>query len=56
MTGSNARHNSFKEAIEALARDFNKPADWVERHMGESNDVDQIRQNLKDAQHAELAP
>jgi hypothetical protein len=56
MTGSDARHNSFKEAIEALARDFNKPADWVERHMGESNDVDQIRQNLKDAQQAELTP
>jgi len=55
MTGSDARHNSFKEAIEALAREFHKPADWVERHMGESNDVDQIRQNLKDAQHAELA-
>jgi hypothetical protein len=55
MTGSDARHNTFKEAVEALAREFLKPAEWVERHMGESNDVDQIRQNLKDAQHAEMA-
>jgi hypothetical protein len=54
MTGADARHNSFKEAVDALAREFNKPADWVERHMGESNDIDQIRQNLKKAQDTEL--
>jgi hypothetical protein len=55
MTGPDAKHNSFQEALEALARDFNKPADWVEGNMGDSNDVDQIRQNLKNAQAAELA-
>jgi len=55
MTGPDARHNSFQEAMEALARDFDKTADWVERHMGESNDADQIRQNLKDARDAESA-
>jgi hypothetical protein len=50
MTGPDALHDSFQAALEALARDFNKPADWVERHMGATNDVDQIRQNLRDAQ------
>jgi hypothetical protein len=53
MTGADAQHDSFQQAIDALARDFDKPSDWVERHMGESNDVDQIRQNLRSAQEAE---
>lgn len=46
MTGPGARHDSFQEAVEALARDFGKPADWVEQNMGDSNDVDQIRKSL----------
>jgi hypothetical protein len=54
MTGVHARHSSFQEALEALAREFNRPVDWVERHMGDSNDVDAIRQNLKNAQDAEM--
>jgi hypothetical protein len=53
MTGPNAPHGSFQEALEALARDFNRPTDWVERHMGPANDVDQIRQSLRDAQASE---
>jgi hypothetical protein len=47
MTGPDARHDSFQEAVDALARDFDQPADWVEQNMGDSNDVNQIRQNLK---------
>jgi hypothetical protein len=54
MTGPDAYHNSFQDALDALARDFNQPADWVEQHMGESNDIDQIRQNLNNAQPAEI--
>jgi hypothetical protein len=56
MTGPDARHHSFKEAVQALAGEFDKPAGWVERHMGDSNDVDQIRQNLRNAQNAERSP
>jgi hypothetical protein len=56
MTGPDGRHNSFKEAVEALAGEFDRPAGWVERHMGDSNDVDQIRQNLRNAQNAERTP
>jgi len=55
MTAPDASHDSFHEALNALARDFDKPPDWVEQHMGESNDVDQIRQNLKAAQESEMA-
>ncbi len=53
MTSPDVRHDSFQEAVDALARDFDKPADWVERNMGDSNDVDQIRKSLrKSAQEA----
>lgn len=56
MTGPDARHNSFKEAVEALAGEFDRPSGWVEKHMGDSNDVDQIRQNLRNAQNAGRTP
>jgi hypothetical protein len=48
-TGPEARHTSYAEAIQALAREFGKPADWVERFMGDSNDVEQIRAALRRA-------
>jgi hypothetical protein len=47
MTGPDAGHDSFQEAVEALAHEFGKPADWVEQNMGDSNDVNQIRKSLK---------
>lgn len=53
MTGPDAGHDSFRAAIEALARDFDRPAEWIERHMGETNDVHQIRRSLKSARDAE---
>ena len=49
-TGPEARHKSYTEAIEALAREFNKTADWIERFMGDSNDLEQIRASLRGAQ------
>jgi len=53
MTGPDARHDSFQEAVEALARDLGQPTGWVEQNMGDSNDVDQIRKSLiKSSQEA----
>jgi hypothetical protein len=49
----NARYDTFAEAMEALAREFGKPAAWIEAHMGDSNDLEQIRHSLRDAQLAE---
>lgn len=49
-TGPEARHKSYTEAIEALAREFNQTADWIERFMGNSNDLEQIRASLRGAQ------
>lgn len=48
-TGPDAQHDSFQQAVEALARDFNRTPDWVEQNMGDSNDVNQIRQSLKES-------
>jgi len=49
-TASDARHNTYEEAVEALAREFGKPPAWVERHLGDANDIDLIRQALRSAQ------
>ncbi len=48
-TGADSRHNTYQEALEALAREFDRPPGWVEAHMGESNDLEQIRQHLRQA-------
>jgi hypothetical protein len=48
-TGPDSRHKSYAEAIQALAREFGKPADWVERFMGDSNDTEEIRTALRRA-------
>jgi hypothetical protein len=48
-TAADAQHDTLDQAIGALAAEFGKPADWIELHMGDVNDVNQIRQSLKDA-------
>jgi hypothetical protein len=52
-TAQDARYNTFAEAVAAFAREFGKPAAWVETHMGDSNDVEAIRHALRDAERAE---
>jgi len=46
-TGPEARHKSYTDAIQAMAREFNQTADWIERYMGDSNDLEQIRASLR---------
>ncbi len=50
-TSSTARHRTLKEAVDALAADFNRSAEWVMAHMGESNDLSEIRRNLTNSLH-----
>jgi hypothetical protein len=52
-TAADAPHNTYEDAIAALAREFGKPAAWIELHMGDSNDIELMRQSLQDAQLAE---
>jgi hypothetical protein len=50
VTGRNAQHATYEQALEALAGEYRESTQWVEAHMGESNDVDVIRMNLSEAQ------
>lgn len=52
-TAPDARHNTYEEAVDVLAREFGKPSAWVERHLGDANDIDLIRQALRNAQLSE---
>jgi hypothetical protein len=45
-TSDAARHTTYASAIQALAREFSETPEWVEAHMGESNDLHQIRRSL----------
>ena len=48
-TGKASKHKSFKEAIQALAVEYGQSPQWVQKNMGESNDLNEIHQNLKNA-------
>ena len=54
-TSETARHNTFSEATAALAREYDRPTEWVKRHMGDVNDLHAIRQNLATRKHEESA-
>ncbi len=45
-TSDTARHSTYADALQALAREFSETPEWVEAHMGESNDINEIRRNL----------
>jgi len=42
------QHDSYREAVSALAADFDRSPEWVEQHMIESNDLMEIRRHLED--------
>ncbi len=41
-----AKHHTYREAIDALAREFGRPARWIEERIGETNNLDLIRKSL----------
>ncbi|UCF91876.1 MAG: hypothetical protein JSW39_26995, partial [Desulfobacterales bacterium] len=45
-----SKHKTFKEAIEALAQQFDRSAEWVQAHMGDTNDLKEIHRNLESGQ------
>jgi hypothetical protein len=51
QTGPDSSHRSYEEALEALAREFQSPVEWIELNMGESNDMEAIRSNLLKAKN-----
>ena len=48
-TGSASKHHSYKDAIATLARQYDRSPEWIQHHMGESNDLYEIHQNLKES-------
>ena len=45
-TSATAKYDTFKEAIAALAKQYDRSPDWIQHHMGSTNDLDQIHRNL----------
>jgi hypothetical protein len=45
-TSTTAKYNTFKEAVAALAKQYDRSADWIQHHMGNTNDLDEIHRNL----------
>jgi ribonuclease HI len=52
-TSESAKHNTFKEAIFALAKAYDRSQEWVQQHMGDTNNLNEIHQNLTDYKSAE---
>jgi hypothetical protein len=46
-TSATSKHNIFKEAIATLAKHYDRSPEWIQHHMGETNDLDEIHQNLR---------
>ncbi len=53
--GINSKHKSYKEAIQSLAKKFERSPEWVKANMGATNDLKQINQNLRDRKAADPA-
>ncbi len=52
-TSTTAKYNTFEEAIAALAKKYERSADWVQQHMGNTNNLNEIHQNLANNKLAE---
>ncbi len=52
-TSTTAKHNTFKEAISALAKEYDHSQEWVQQHMGDTNNLNEVHQNLANHKSAE---
>lgn len=55
-TGVESKHSSFKEAIAALAKAYERTPEWVQKYMGTSNNLSEIHKNLTNQKDAETSP
>lgn len=49
-TAKDVHHDRMQDAIEALAKQYDRSTEWVLEHMGETNDLAKIHRNLKSSQ------
>lgn len=56
----NTKHDSYHDAIQALAQKYNRSPAWIQSHMGDSNDLEEIHRNLanhgSDAHNSDVSP
>jgi len=52
-TSTTAKHNTFQEAIAVLAEKYERSTDWVQQHIGNTNNLYEIHQNLANSKLAE---
>ena len=52
-TSASERYKSYKEAIQALAHKYDRPPDWIQKNMGQTNDLAEIYRNLQSRKAAE---
>lgn len=45
-SSKSVKHHTYRDAIDALAKEFKKPSLWVEKRIGVTNDLEQIRKRL----------
>ncbi len=55
-TGANSKHTTFVEAITALAKEYERTPEWVQQHMGTTNDLGEIHRNLANGKQTETSP
>ncbi|MCP4624931.1 MAG: hypothetical protein GY850_15610 [bacterium] len=48
-TDKTTRHKSFKEAIKALAEKYDRPTEWIQANLGDTNDLNEIHRNLAES-------
>jgi len=44
----NSKHKTYQEAVQALAQKYGRSSEYIQAHMGDSNDLEQIHSNLSD--------
>ena len=45
-TSKSAKHHTYRDAINALAREFGRPSRWIEERIGETNNLERIRKSM----------
>ena len=45
-TDKDTKHQNYREAIEALAKKYGRPPEWIQANMGDTNDLEEIHRNL----------
>ncbi len=45
-TAENSKHKNYNDAIQALAKQYGRPPEWIKANMGATNDLAEIHRNL----------